>query len=101
MSAYWLSAFLWDLLLYMIPFVLALILLVAFNQTAYLGSHFGATFLIFFLYGPAVISFTYLTSFFYKKHTTALYITIFVLLASGVLLVCFTVLLLLFLYSSS
>ena len=65
--AYWLSNFLMDVGKHIIPAIFCALMVLAFNQTALLdGDNYGATWLLFFLYGWAIIPFCYIFSFLFK-----------------------------------
>jgi len=84
---YWLSMYAFDMLNYMVPMFGALFLILAFDIRTYIDNGvFGAVFLLLYGYGLAVIPFAYLTSNFFKNHTTALIMTLFLNLLTGLVL---------------
>ncbi|MGH0173668.1 UNVERIFIED_CONTAM: hypothetical protein FKN15_075354 [Acipenser sinensis] len=71
-SNYWLSALLWDLINFLLPCVLMLVVFTAFNVRAFTQDyHLGALLLILLLYGWAVIPLMYLLSFLFSTAATA------------------------------
>uniref|UniRef100_A0A6P8HMV1 ATP-binding cassette sub-family A member 3-like isoform X2 n=1 Tax=Actinia tenebrosa TaxID=6105 RepID=A0A6P8HMV1_ACTTE len=68
--SYWTSAYVWDLINYLVPALSLLILLAAFDVPAYNGPNLGYTFLLLMIYGWAIIPLMYLFSFVF---TTAVY----------------------------
>ncbi|XP_058851719.1 phospholipid-transporting ATPase ABCA3-like isoform X1 [Acipenser ruthenus] len=71
-SNYWLSALLWDLINFLMPCVLMLVVFRAFNVRAFTQDyHLGALLLILLLYGWAVIPLMYLLSFLFSVAATA------------------------------
>ncbi|XP_034781951.2 phospholipid-transporting ATPase ABCA3-like [Acipenser ruthenus] len=71
-SNYWLSALLWDLINFLLPCVLMLVVFRAFNVRAFTQDyHLGALLLILLLYGWAVIPLMYLLSFLFSTAATA------------------------------
>ena len=72
LPAYWLATFSWDVVSYLIPSGLSIVMFVAFGVDAYTtGQGLTATALLFLLYGPAVAGQTYCFSFVFKSHSTA------------------------------
>ncbi|XP_045398713.1 phospholipid-transporting ATPase ABCA3-like isoform X2 [Lemur catta] len=70
--AYWLSALLWDFIIFFISFCLLMAVLKNHKADIYVtGYHFQETMVIFNLYGWAVIPFVYLMSFLFSKSTSA------------------------------
>eukprot|EP00750_Incisomonas_marina_P015114 INCI18082.1.p1 GENE.INCI18082.1~~INCI18082.1.p1 ORF type:complete len:1528 (-),score=250.84 INCI18082.1:2500-7083(-) len=68
---YWLSFFIFDFVLYLIPATLSLGLLSILNPAAFGGDQLPMIALTAFLYGFAIIFFAYVVSFIFQKHTTA------------------------------
>ena len=65
-NAYWTANLVYDFILYLIVAILAIVITKAFDITALVeGDAFGATWLLFILYGLSYISFTYIASFYY------------------------------------
>ncbi|RLN80272.1 hypothetical protein BBJ28_00024567 [Nothophytophthora sp. Chile5] len=94
LPAFWMSNYLWDLIMYIFPCVMALVLIYGFNVSAMTGkdcdSCTGATFpsviLIFILFGLAICPFTYCLSFVFKEHAAAQTYTIVFNFVIGVVL---------------
>ncbi|RLN14393.1 hypothetical protein BBJ28_00018173, partial [Nothophytophthora sp. Chile5] len=94
LPAFWLSNYLWDLIMYIFPCVMALVLIYGFNVSAMTGrdcdSCTGATFpsviLLFILFGLAICPFTYCLSFVFKEHAAAQTYTIAINFVIGVVL---------------
>jgi ABC-type multidrug transport system ATPase subunit len=85
--AYWLSFFVFDVLLYLVPLAGVVGVIVGFNLQSYIeNGALTATVLLFLGYGLAVIPFAYLTSNFFKTHTSALIGTLFINLITGLVL---------------
>ncbi|KAH1183577.1 phospholipid-transporting ATPase ABCA3 [Mauremys mutica] len=69
---FWLSALLWDLINFLIPCALMLVIFQAFDVKAFTqDSHLVDVMLIFLLYGWAIIPLMYLLSFFFSVASTA------------------------------
>uniref|UniRef100_A0A8D2M1Q4 ATP binding cassette subfamily A member 3 n=1 Tax=Zonotrichia albicollis TaxID=44394 RepID=A0A8D2M1Q4_ZONAL len=69
---FWLSALLWDIINFLIPCALMLVIFQAFNVQAFTqDSHLVDVMLIFLLYGWAIIPLMYLLSFFFSVAATA------------------------------
>lgn len=65
--AFWASNFLWDLINYLIPVLLILVVFAAFQTEAYVtDGHLGILFLIFLLYAWSFLPMTYIISFFFS-----------------------------------
>ncbi|ETL35618.1 hypothetical protein L916_12275 [Phytophthora nicotianae] len=94
LPAFWLSNYIWDLLMYTIPCVATLVLLNVFNISALTGtdcsSCTGATFpsviLLFVLFGLAICPFSYALSFLFKEHASAQTYTIVLNFVIGMVL---------------
>uniref|UniRef100_A0A7M4E1M5 ATP binding cassette subfamily A member 3 n=1 Tax=Crocodylus porosus TaxID=8502 RepID=A0A7M4E1M5_CROPO len=72
MVNFWLSALLWDLINFLIPCVLMLVIFQAFDVQAFTqDNHLVDVMLIFLLYGWAIIPLMYLLSFFFSVAATA------------------------------
>ena len=73
LSAYWLSAFLFDLLAYCVTVGLAFTVFFLSNRTEFIGSTevFCASLLLFLEYGVAAILSSYMFSFLFNSHTAA------------------------------
>lgn len=76
--AYWCSSWLWDVVSYLPTVALVFCIVLAFGIESYTQNEgAAATVLLFVLFGPAVASFTYLTSFLFKSHSTAQLVIMF------------------------
>lgn len=85
--AYWCSSWLWDVVSYFPTVALVFCIVLAFgidNYTQHEGA--AATVLLFVLFGPAVASFTYFTSFLFKSHSTAQLVVMFANFLTGLCL---------------
>ena len=70
--SYWLSAFAWDMINYMVPSFVVLILFAAFNVSAFVdGGRLGIVLFQLFLYGWSIIPLMYLLGFLFSKPSTA------------------------------
>ena len=70
--AYWFSNLLIDVLKYMIPGIFCALSILIFNITAYRQRDiYGMVWALVIFYGPAIMSFTYLTSFMFKSPESA------------------------------
>ena len=90
LPAYWVSTWVYDNAIYAVTAglsiaVIALYDIPEFTSTA--RNRAGATVALFFLYGPAVSSFTYVLSFFFKSHSTASNVVLFINLFSLILII--------------
>ncbi|KAJ8301076.1 hypothetical protein KUTeg_020063 [Tegillarca granosa] len=66
--SFWFSAFIWDLINYLVPVVLLLIIFLSFQTDAYISEgRIGILFLVFLSYGVAVIPFVYVLQFLFKS----------------------------------
>lgn len=87
LTAYWSATFLWDAASYLVPCSLILGLIFAFQIDSFTKNEgAGAVVILFLLYGPAVASFTYIISFFFKNHSTAQNSTLFLHFLTGLCL---------------
>eukprot|EP00743_Colponemidia_sp_Colp-15_P004647 GILK01005008.1.p1 GENE.GILK01005008.1~~GILK01005008.1.p1 ORF type:complete len:2608 (-),score=498.63 GILK01005008.1:139-7962(-) len=86
-SGYWISNYFWDVAKYIVPFILSIAVVVAFNVKDMIqGSALGATVLLFWFFGTSVISFTYLLSYLFKSYSNAQNAVIMLNFVSGLLL---------------
>jgi ATP-binding cassette subfamily A (ABC1) protein 1 len=78
--AYWISTFCWDLMVYMVPFALGILLIYAFQVSVFLGQDcdfnclenpFVGVVVLFLLYGWAITSFTYMASYYFSTASNA------------------------------
>lgn len=76
--AYWTSNYFWDYAKYLVFAVFVCVFIYVVDIYTYTddAKRYGAFWLIFLLYGLAVIPFTYATSFVFSNHTTAQVITL-------------------------
>jgi ABC-type multidrug transport system ATPase subunit len=71
-AAYWLSTYVWDIINFVFPFALLLILLVAFDTTALVGEgKVGPLILTTWLFALAAAPFVYCLSFLFESHVSA------------------------------
>jgi ATP-binding cassette subfamily A (ABC1) protein 1 len=93
--AYWLSNFVWDFLMYLAPFTLAIILLAAFDIPAFTGTGcevacidqpLGAVAVLLLTFGLAVIPFTYCLSYLFVESAKAQTFTLMISIFSGLIL---------------
>ncbi|GAB1599090.1 hypothetical protein Ahia01_000186200, partial [Argonauta hians] len=69
---YWISAFIWDLVVYCVPLVFIIIILAIFQLDSFwLRDNFSSTILLIFLFGWASIPLMYTTVTFFKDATTS------------------------------
>ena len=87
LSAYWVSTIVWDYISYQFPLwvIVGLIMYFDVNKLTN-GAEAVATILLLALFGSAVASFTYCTTFFMHTHAMAQVVTIFINLLCGFLL---------------
>jgi hypothetical protein len=81
LAGYWASNLSFDILMAYIPILLIIMLMQVFS-VAYDGAY-----ILFLLYPPAVVPFTYVTSFLFKSDINAQIMTLFLHFISGGLLV--------------
>jgi ATP-binding cassette subfamily A (ABC1) protein 3 len=95
LGAFWLSNFVWDFLLYLIPCAAAIILIKAFGIDSMTGSSacnscssetFPAVIVLFILFGLAICPFTYCLSYLFKEHASSQTYTIMINFIIGVVL---------------
>ncbi|ETL98521.1 hypothetical protein L917_04425, partial [Phytophthora nicotianae] len=94
LPAFWLSNYIWDLIMYVFPCVSSLILINVFEISALTGQDcdscssetFPAVILLFVLFGLAICPFTYCLSFLFKEHASAQTYTIVLNFMIGVVL---------------
>eukprot|EP00742_Colponemidia_sp_Colp-10_P004062 GILJ01004335.1.p1 GENE.GILJ01004335.1~~GILJ01004335.1.p1 ORF type:complete len:1795 (+),score=302.12 GILJ01004335.1:677-5386(+) len=86
-TAYWLSHYVWDVVKYMCPFLLSLLVIYLFDIGEYVaGDAFGALALLFFLFGTSMVSFTYLGSYLFKQYSGAQNATLMLNFIAGLIL---------------
>ncbi|GMF13570.1 unnamed protein product [Phytophthora lilii] len=94
LPAFWLSNYIWDIIMYIFPCVSSLILINVFEISALTGQDcdscssatFPSVILLFILFGLAVCPFTYCLSFLFKEHGSAQTYTIVLNFMIGVVL---------------
>ncbi|TYZ68281.1 hypothetical protein PybrP1_002937 [[Pythium] brassicae (nom. inval.)] len=94
LPAFWLANYIWDMATYMIPFTAAVVLIRAFDVSAFTGNGcttctsatFPAVILLFFLFGLAICPFTYCMSYLFKEHAASQTYTIIANFILGVVL---------------
>jgi ATP-binding cassette subfamily A (ABC1) protein 3 len=71
--AYWISNFFWDILKYELVAVVSVLMITAFDLQSMTESSnvYSATWVIFIASGPAIVSFAYVFSFFFKTYSMA------------------------------
>lgn len=69
-SNFWLSTYAWDLLNYLVPCLICIVIFIAFSIEAYAGINSLSVLLILFLHGWAIIPLMYLLSFFFETPST-------------------------------
>jgi hypothetical protein len=70
---YWSSAYVWDMLNFLIVVACTLIIMVLFDSASFIGTwgRFGSTALLLILYACAAVPFSYLLSFSFNTHASA------------------------------
>ncbi|GMF36770.1 unnamed protein product [Phytophthora fragariaefolia] len=94
LPAFWLSNYIWDMIMYLFPCVSALVLMNVFKVSALTGQDcdscasetFRSVILLFILFGLAMCPFTYCLSFLFKEHSSAQTFTIVLNFMIGVVL---------------
>ncbi|KAJ0390857.1 hypothetical protein P43SY_010806 [Pythium insidiosum] len=94
LGAFWLSNYLWDLLMYIVPFAAAVILIKAFDISSLTGngcvtctdSTFVSVIVLFFCFGLAICPFTYCLSYLFREHASSQTYTIMINFVIGVVL---------------
>ena len=69
-SNFWFSTFLWDLINYLVPCIICVLIFIIFSIEAYAGINSLSVLLILFLHGWAIIPLMYLLSFFFTTPST-------------------------------
>ncbi|DAZ93924.1 TPA: LOW QUALITY PROTEIN: hypothetical protein N0F65_008867 [Lagenidium giganteum] len=92
LSAFWLANFVWDVVVYVVPFAAALALIQGFNVPALTGSKecvtctsstFPSVVVLFLLFGFAISPFAYCCSFLFKKQASSQTHTMTINMAAG------------------
>lgn len=82
--SYWLATWLWDIINYLVPAVLSLLLIILFDVKGLIGAaNVPWTVLSLLLYGVCCSSFTYMVSFLFNSHTAAQNILLVIYLFTG------------------
>lgn len=85
--SYWISTYLWDVISFLVPTCLALVLFYIFGMDQFIGKgRFLATAVIFLEYGLAIASSTYCLTFFFWDHTVAQNVVLSVHFFTGLIL---------------
>eukprot|EP00735_Rhodelphis_limneticus_P009137 TRINITY_DN2560_c0_g1::TRINITY_DN2560_c0_g1_i1::g.19179::m.19179 TRINITY_DN2560_c0_g1::TRINITY_DN2560_c0_g1_i1::g.19179 ORF type:complete len:1829 (-),score=670.14,sp/Q84M24/AB1A_ARATH/37.15/0.0,ABC2_membrane_3/PF12698.2/1.1e-20,ABC2_membrane_3/PF12698.2/2.6e-40,ABC_tran/PF00005.22/8e-28,ABC_tran/PF00005.22/9.3e-22,AAA_21/PF13304.1/3.6,AAA_21/PF13304.1/0.00028,AAA_21/PF13304.1/1.1e+02,AAA_21/PF13304.1/0.00011,AAA_15/PF13175.1/1,AAA_15/PF13175.1/5.1e+02,AAA_15/PF13175.1/0.52,ABC2_membrane/PF01061 len=85
--SYWIGLWLCDVFLYMVPCVLSVLIILAFDLEEFIeDGAYGSIWVVFLLYGPSCVSFTYLASNFFESHSTAQTILLLVNVFTGIIL---------------
>ncbi|KAF8564879.1 hypothetical protein P879_06099 [Paragonimus westermani] len=88
---YWISVYLWDIMNYLIPAGLCILVFVAFQKYAFVGTDtIGPFILLIFFYGLAVLPMLYPFSFVIRSPSTALIVLVIVNMLFGALTVMVT-----------
>ena len=77
LAGYWSSNIIFDVLMAYIPIGLIIMLTFVFNK------HYDGIWLLFLLYPPAIVPFTYVTSFLFSSDINAQITTLFLHFVSG------------------
>ncbi|XP_072168711.1 phospholipid-transporting ATPase ABCA3-like [Diadema setosum] len=80
---YWLSNYCWDVVNFLVIWVIVIVLIAAFQVESYTGQNFGSVVLLLFLFGLAAISFVYLFSLFFNSPVIAYALMSFLLSLVG------------------
>uniref|UniRef100_K3WG92 ABC transporter domain-containing protein n=1 Tax=Globisporangium ultimum (strain ATCC 200006 / CBS 805.95 / DAOM BR144) TaxID=431595 RepID=K3WG92_GLOUD len=98
-TAFWIANFIFDILLYLVPMIVTIVILKTYNMISSLSSHgssscpgcaqdvFDAVLSLFFLFGGAIVPLTYLVSHMMKNPGTCLLYTVMLNFALGLLLI--------------
>ena len=88
-ASFWVANFIWDLINYTVPCILLLVLFVAFGIKGYTeGGGLGDVWLLFMMYGWAVLPFMYLLSFLFNVPASGLvWLTMLNILSGELLLI--------------
>ncbi|KAK3753339.1 hypothetical protein QZH41_015277 [Actinostola sp. cb2023] len=76
--SYWLASYTWDYINYLIPSILVLVLIAAFQLEEF-ENDLGSVFLLLLLFGFCVLPFIYCLSFLFKSPLVAYALTVFIL----------------------
>ncbi|GAB9477905.1 hypothetical protein Gpo141_00015093, partial [Globisporangium polare] len=95
LGAFWLANYIWDLMMFIIPFVAAVVLIKAFDISSMTGTSdcfsctsqtFPAVILLIALFGLAICPFTYCLSYLFKEHASSQTYTTMINFVIGVVL---------------
>ncbi|RLN46846.1 hypothetical protein BBO99_00008704 [Phytophthora kernoviae] len=95
LTAFWLANYVWDLMMYVVPCIAAIILIKVFDVSALTGNAdctsctsdtFPAVIVLFILFGFAICPFTYCLSFLFKEHAASQTFTMKINFVLGVVL---------------
>jgi len=82
--SYWFATWLWDMINYLVPALLSVVLIAAFGvESLVSGANLFWTLLCVLFYGASCSSFTYMLSFLFKSHTSAQSMLLVVYLFTG------------------
>lgn len=82
--AYWSSTFIWDMINYLIPVLVILVIFAAFQTDAYVNENrLGIVFVVFLLYGWSVLPFVYMLHYLFMVPATGMVVVSMVNLLSG------------------
>lgn len=92
-TAYWISNYIWDVVNFAIPILLAIIVMYIYQVQNLIGENFGAFFLLLIFYAISIPPFTYVASFLFTNHSTAQNVLVMVYILSGAILLIVSVVL--------
>ena len=82
-AAYWLGTYLFDILVVLPPSLCAILLVLAFDISPFLGEGLAPFFLILLTYGLAITSFSYCFSWLFMSSVKAQYVALITYLVTG------------------
>jgi ABC-type multidrug transport system ATPase subunit len=91
--AYWVSTYVWDVVLFLIPALLCIIVIAIYDISELLNDGFGALILGLILYATSITPFTYVISFLFQSHTEAQNTMLIVYIFTGAILLIVSVVL--------
>lgn len=77
LPAFWIATFVWDMITYIIPCIVGILLMYIFNFKAF-KEHMAAVIVLFIMYGITIAPSTYFVSYFFKNHSAAQNTVLFV-----------------------
>ncbi len=89
--AYWTATYVWDVLMFMVPWSFSTLAVWAFDIAAFKGENLFAVSTLFLLYGIAIMPFTYLISFCFHSHSTAQNVVLLLNFITGLILLIVSV----------